>query len=450
MMFIGDQGWFYLSARDMLLGGPIPLVGITSSHTWLHQGPLWTYLLAIALWIGHFNPISGAYFTASLGLVTVWLVCKIGSKMFSSRIGLLASLLYATSPLTIFFARMPYHTAPIAILTLLLFYTLFRWINGYRYGFPVSIFLLALLYNFETATFMLVPIVGIILLYGVYKRTEWVKPLLDKKIILLSFVSWILPMIPMIMYDINHGYPQTLKFAEWVVYKIATIFGFPKLHPDAPGETYQTMLPFASALIQRMVFLKSEVISWLILGISFVTLVIRNVFSLRKKEFLQSYSLLFLFFTIPTIAYIAEKTNSDAYWIVFFPIIAFMIAVVFDQLMSWRKNYFPMLVILLVYVSYNIFALFQTNFLMMKGMYGYTIHQRLEVAKKIISDSKGKQYTIGSKGPGSQYESITMNYQYLTWWLGHGPSKSQESLQFIIQETPTAILLDKRLVRRKK
>lgn len=44
--FIGDQGWFYLSARDVLLSGNIPLVGITSSHTWLHQGPRWTYLLA--------------------------------------------------------------------------------------------------------------------------------------------------------------------------------------------------------------------------------------------------------------------------------------------------------------------------------------------------------------------------------------------------------------------
>ena len=28
MPFIGDQGWFYLSARNMLVHGNIPLVGI--------------------------------------------------------------------------------------------------------------------------------------------------------------------------------------------------------------------------------------------------------------------------------------------------------------------------------------------------------------------------------------------------------------------------------------
>jgi len=59
MPFIPDQAWFYLSARDIFVKGQIPLLGITSSHTWLHQGALWTYMLAGALWIGRFNPFSG-------------------------------------------------------------------------------------------------------------------------------------------------------------------------------------------------------------------------------------------------------------------------------------------------------------------------------------------------------------------------------------------------------
>src|ERR1700691_3000817 len=93
MPFIGDQGWFYISARDMLLSGKIPLVGITSSHVWLHQGPYWTYMLAGALWLGNFVPVTGAYLTATIGLFTIWLVYKIGSDVFSQRIGLIASLI---------------------------------------------------------------------------------------------------------------------------------------------------------------------------------------------------------------------------------------------------------------------------------------------------------------------------------------------------------------------
>src|SRR3990172_3783075 len=101
MAFIGDQGWFYLSARDMLISGNIPFVGITSSHTWLHQGPLWTYMLAGALWISNFNPVSGAILTALGGTSSIFLIYKLGKEFFSKTFGLVAALVYATSPLII-------------------------------------------------------------------------------------------------------------------------------------------------------------------------------------------------------------------------------------------------------------------------------------------------------------------------------------------------------------
>src|SRR5436190_19601262 len=85
MLFIGDQGWFYLSARDMLLTGHIPLVGIASSHPWLHQGALWTYLLAIFLWLFHFNPLSGAYISILLDTIAIGLIYKLGKTFFSQK-----------------------------------------------------------------------------------------------------------------------------------------------------------------------------------------------------------------------------------------------------------------------------------------------------------------------------------------------------------------------------
>jgi len=118
---------FYLSARDMLLKGEIPLVGLRLVILGFIKDRCGTYMLAVALWLSHFNPVSGAYLTAGIGLVTVWLVYKVGSDMFSQQVGLIACLFYATSPLVISFCRMPYHTEPIAPLTLLLF---MQFING--------------------------------------------------------------------------------------------------------------------------------------------------------------------------------------------------------------------------------------------------------------------------------------------------------------------------------
>ena len=145
MPFYGDQAWFYLSARDLLLGNSFPLVGITSSHTWLHQGPMWTYLLAISLWFGKFNPVSGAYLSIGINILTVFLFYILGKRMFSKQVALIGSVLYAFSPYLLHLSRMPYHTTPIPLLTLFYFYLLTQWAKGKNSYFKWIFFLLALL-----------------------------------------------------------------------------------------------------------------------------------------------------------------------------------------------------------------------------------------------------------------------------------------------------------------
>lgn len=113
MPFIGDYAWFYISARDVVTEGALPLVGIASSHPWLHQGALWTYMLAPVLWGFSFDPVSGAYLTILFFIATIVLMYKVGSAVFSKSVGAIAALLYATSPLIVTHARSPYHTSPI-------------------------------------------------------------------------------------------------------------------------------------------------------------------------------------------------------------------------------------------------------------------------------------------------------------------------------------------------
>ncbi|HSX09758.1 MAG TPA: glycosyltransferase [Candidatus Saccharimonadales bacterium] len=445
MSFIGDQAWFYMSARDMLLTGHIPLVGITSSHVWLHQSAYWTYMLAGMLWLFHFNPVSGAYFTVLIGLVTMYLIYKIGSEMFSKRVGLISSVFYATSPLIIFNNRMPYHTFPIALLTLLLFYTLFKWTQGLKYGLPFIILLYTLLYNFETATFMLVPIFVLLLIYGFFKKTIWFKDVYNPKLLILSALSWVIIMIPMILYDIHHGYPQTFKFMEWLVYKIVTVFGYPQLHPDVPTETVTTMTRFGTFQLRQLIFLNSGVVAWSILALGFINLIIENLKFIKTKFFVQQYSLLFLFFFIPLVGYIVEKTNSGAYLIVFFPILAFMFGLLVDRVMRIKYGLIPGVLLLLTFVGFNIVTLFQTNYLFRPDWNGFSYAQRNAIAKQIVKESNGKEYNLKGAGNGSQYISFTMSYEYLTWWMGHRPTKKKVPLTFTVQETPTTIILTKEI-----
>jgi 4-amino-4-deoxy-L-arabinose transferase-like glycosyltransferase len=157
MMFFGDFGRDFLAARDMLMSGVVPLVGIPSSVVWLHQGPLSIYLIAISLWVGTFNPSAPAYLYAGFGVITTYLVFKTGSELFDRKVGILSAIFFTMSPLVLVNVRMPYHTAPIPFFSSIFLIFLWGFLKEKKYPFllGVSVGLLLLL---ELSNAVLVPL----------------------------------------------------------------------------------------------------------------------------------------------------------------------------------------------------------------------------------------------------------------------------------------------------
>lgn len=441
MPFIGDQGWFYLSARDMLTTGNIPLVGIASSHPWLHQGALWTYLLAGTLALFNFHPVSGAYLTIGFHLLTILFIFLIGSRMFSERVGGMAALLYATSPLTTFFARMPYHTSPIPFFTLIYLFALYQWVKGNKNYFPMIIASLALLYNLEIATFLLTIVFVGIFLFGIWKKKSWAKSILHFKFYVLSFLAFVIPMLPMLVYDLGHGFPQTFKFLVWIGYKMLVFFGYPPLHPEIASADIRSVFIFLGEAYQKLIYSPSGLVAFTI-GIFSFGFFYKKIFDqMRSKKYQIEFMLVGIIFVVSLAGIIATKTTSDAYIPILFPLIIFITALFFDRLLQRRVQLTPVVWLILgIIVVMNSTTLVFQNYFMGEGK-GFS--DKLMAAREIVSDADGKRYTIVGKGSGSQYESFTMPYEYLTWWLGNGPSQKQEQLQFLIREDEQEITVSK-------
>lgn len=410
MPFIGDYGWFYLSARDLILTKNIPLVGITSSHVWLHQGPLWTYILAILLKLSSFNPLSGGYFIAIIGSITIYFIYKLGFLLFSERVGLISAFLYATSPLVIIHSRIPYHTSLIPFFTILLICTTYKWILGNSQYFPLIFLFLAILYNFELATVVLFFIFIGIFLYGFFYKKEYVLKVKNKRTLLLSFLLFVIPMIPIFLYDINHGFPQTIKFAGWTVYKLG------RFH----GNSFFVFYAFLHEFGKQLIFISSVQIAVSILLISLL-------FLLYKKKL---YLSLFLFG--PLLGLFASGTPSEAYLPMLFPQIIICVALFFDFIARKTGNV-QTAAILIIIAMLNTSVVIQNNYLMDTSPgYGASFSKRLDISKQITTFTKGKQYNLLGRGDGDKFESYVMGYEYLTLWLGNGPSKSKTDLQIII------------------
>ena len=149
MIFTGDQGWFFLSARDLIVNHKIPLVGITASITWLYQGAIFTYFLAPFLWLFKFNPLGGAVLTILFNLLAIVAIYKVGKNFFGEKVGVLAALLFPTSPLIIIHSRTAYHTSLIPLFALLFFWFLYKLIKESGKNLIWVALLLAILFQLE-------------------------------------------------------------------------------------------------------------------------------------------------------------------------------------------------------------------------------------------------------------------------------------------------------------
>lgn len=423
MSFIGDQGWFYLSARDLLIEQKIPLVGITSSHTWINQGALWTYLLAPILWIFQFNPISGAYLAIVFDVLSIILLYKVGEVLFSKQTGLIAATLYSFSHLIILTSRIPYHTTPIPFFTILAIYFFYKWLQGSPRSFVVLIFLLGVLYNLQLSTALFGVLVFSLFLIGIYKKAHYVNVIINKKYIILSFIAYLISMLPMLLYDLSHKFVQTVGFIVWMLYKVVMVFGFPTGKEESHF-SYFDILAFGTERYMHLVFPYSMVVSTILFIMSFIYLIDKSI----KKN--KNAFLLLILNSVLIIGFFVAKTPSGAYVPLLLPGLLLSLA----YMLSTILRRFPLSIILFILmIISNIQYLLLHNYTFVPQQNTFT--DRLNVAKYIVKEANGKEYNLIGSGNASQFSSFTMNYEYLAWWLGNGPTKEETSLKFSIEES---------------
>jgi len=431
MVFIGDQGWFYLSARNLIANHQIPLVGITASHTWLHQGPYWTYIVAFLFWIFNFNPIAPAYFTAFLGVLTIWLIYKVSKELFSEKIGLVSAVIYATSPLVIINDRFAYHTSPIPFFTLIFIFFIHKWLKGNPVFFVLSLISLGVLYNFELATTSLFGVLFIFLFYGIIRRKSWAVKIFERKVLLISILGFILSMVPVIIYDFKNEFPQTLVFGGWIFYKIfKSIAEFSSSSFD-PG----LITSFLVSKYKLLIISPYNSIAFLILFLSFIYFLFK-VFTQSKEK--ASYSILLFVFLFPLLSIYLNKTASDAYIPVLFPSVIAISSVFFASLVKHLNMLGKITLFVIIFLNLN--SILRGDFFVKE----LAFRDRENVVDKIMTLIKDKSYNLIGEGEGSQFESFTMNYEYLLWRKGYPPSSKNEKFKIYISETSKGIIIKSR------
>ncbi len=216
MTFLGDEG------RDVLivykiLHGDLTLLGPTASVGGFFLGPIYYYFMAPFLWLFNYNPVGPAIMVAFFGIATVWLIYKVGKKFFGASVGLIASGLYAISPLVVTYSRSSWNPNPMPFFSLLTLYLTYKALkknsiklfvlSGFLFGITMQLHYLAL--------FLGVIILAYILLYQfAYSRNNFFSKSLKQYLcILLGFiVGW----SPFLAFEIRHGFPNIISIFNFI------------------------------------------------------------------------------------------------------------------------------------------------------------------------------------------------------------------------------------------
>lgn len=257
-VFFGDQAWYLVAARDALLSGKLPLLGITTSITWLHQGPLWTYLIVPVLVFSRFHPLSENLFMIVLSGVNIPLAFYLGAKLHNRQSGLIYATFMSSYYFLVFHTRLGYHTSPIPFLfnlTLLLILTGRSYLSGIFIG---------LLYQSHLLTFIYWPLFW----FFSYRH----KTKIDQLRFFLGFVAGVLPMI-------IAGPIQTFGIFIWLVSRL--FLGF-----SSAGLISQSYLVVISAPIVLLISLIVPKIKGHILALCLSVFVVFNFIYLVRTGYL--------------------------------------------------------------------------------------------------------------------------------------------------------------------
>lgn len=194
MVFTPDEEYLLYITQTLIKNFHIIWVGVSALGFDYYMGPFWIYFIYpfVALYKG--DPIVLGIISSIIGALTALLLYWIGQKIFNWKIGLIASLLYAVSPLMTYYDQQPY-PPNVPFLSLLIIISLYM-TKYSKWWWVVFSICYGLVFHIHLSLIMLI-FVG---LYWAYKN----KRQITKGTILLSITAFIITVSPLIAFDYFH------------------------------------------------------------------------------------------------------------------------------------------------------------------------------------------------------------------------------------------------------
>lgn len=205
MAFLGDEGRDALVVKGVLIDHHLPFIGPPTSVGNIYLGPLYYYMMTMAMAIDWLNPVGAAIMVALIGTATVGLVWWLTRQIFGSVAGLVSALLYAISATTIIYGRSSWNPNPAPFFTLLAIISFVKAHQSKKYRYLLLTgALVAAAVQMHYLCLILLPIFGCLAVVEWWHNRNQLKNLVMGG--LGGVVTFVAVFTPWILFELKHNF----------------------------------------------------------------------------------------------------------------------------------------------------------------------------------------------------------------------------------------------------
>lgn len=202
--FLGDEGRDALIIKDILVNHIVPSIGPPSSVGTIYLGPLYYYMMAVAMAIFWLNPVAAAGMVALIGVISVALIYYLSRVWFGKWSAILSASIYALSFITITYSRSSWNPNPAPFFALLAILGLHKARQSQNFLWVILTGMsLSAVVQMHYLSLILLPIFGLLWILEMRQNQKYKHFAIGT---LLAVLSFIFLMLPLILFDFRHGF----------------------------------------------------------------------------------------------------------------------------------------------------------------------------------------------------------------------------------------------------
>lgn len=207
-MYSHDQDLLSWFVKDVVYDQNLRLIGQETSVKGVFIGPLFYYAMIPFYLLSGMDPKGGILFITVIGAATILSVYYVCSKMYSNRIGLIASFLYSISFYTVMTDREIVPTTPVILWSVWLLYSLHLFLQRkYKSAFLISGVLIGLVWHVSMGLALTLPLLFVAFIYSLLSKRKFTKA--DIRYMFFGAAIAVVLMAPFFVFELRHDFQQT-------------------------------------------------------------------------------------------------------------------------------------------------------------------------------------------------------------------------------------------------